>query len=49
MSSTREKPRVFYVEDDRDICDLTQYALRQAGFECIGFSGATEFLQDLQR
>lgn len=39
----REKPRVFYVEDDRDIRDLTQYALRQAGFECVGFSDATEF------
>lgn len=43
MSLTREKPRVFYVEDDRDIRDLTQYALRQAGFECVGFSDATEF------
>ena len=43
MSLTREKPRVFYVEDDRDIRDLTQYALRQAGFECVGFSDTTEF------
>lgn len=43
MSSTQEKPRVFYVEDDRDIRDLTQYALHQAGFECVGFPDATEF------
>lgn len=36
-------PRVFYVEDDRDIRDLTLYALRQAGFDCEGFSDAASF------
>lgn len=36
-------PRVFYVEDDHDIRDLTLYALRQAGFECEGFSDAASF------
>ncbi len=43
MQASPSKPRVFYVEDDHDIRDLTQYALRQAGFECEGFSDAENF------
>lgn len=34
---------IYYVEDDTNIRDLTIYALRQAGFEAVGFSCASEF------
>lgn len=43
MPLPQANPRVFYIEDDRDIRDLTQYALHQAGFECVGFSDASSF------
>lgn len=34
---------IYYVEDDTNIRDLTIYALKQAGFEAVGFSCASEF------
>lgn len=34
---------IYYVEDDTNIRELTVYALRQAGFDANGFSGASEF------
>lgn len=34
---------IYYVEDDTNIRDLTIYALKQAGFEAVGFSCAPEF------
>lgn len=34
---------IYYVEDDSNIRDLTVYALKQAGFDAVGFSNATEF------
>lgn len=34
---------IYYVEDDMNIRDLTIYALRQAGFEAVGFESAAEF------
>ena len=34
---------IYYVEDDTNIRDLTIYALKQAGFEAVGFSCAAEF------
>lgn len=34
---------IYYVEDDSNIRDLTVYALKQAGFEAVGFSNAVEF------
>ncbi len=34
---------IYYVEDDKNIRDLTIYALRQAGFEVTGFICAEDF------
>lgn len=34
---------IYYVEDDTNIRDLTVYALKQAGFEAMGFPAAAEF------
>ena len=34
---------IYYVEDDTNIRDLTVYALRQAGYEAVGFAGAGDF------
>lgn len=34
---------IYYVEDDANIRELTVYALKQAGYESRGFSGADEF------
>lgn len=36
---------IYYVEDDVNIRDLAIYALKQAGFEARGFSGAQEFFK----
>lgn len=36
---------IFYVEDDTNIRELTLYALRQAGFEAVGYAEATEFFR----
>lgn len=37
------KQRIYYVEDDENIRNLTLYALEQAGFEALGFIRAREF------
>lgn len=34
---------IYYVEDDTNIRELTLYALKQAGFEAVGFSCAQDF------
>lgn len=34
---------IYYVEDDTNIRDLTVYALKQAGFEALGFAHANDF------
>lgn len=34
---------VYYVEDDKNICDLTIYALTQAGIDARGFGSDVEF------
>ncbi len=34
---------IYYVEDDTNIRDLTVYALRQAGYEAVGFACAGDF------
>lgn len=39
---------IYYVEDDTNIRDLTVYALKQAGHEARGFSGASEFFAACQ-
>ncbi len=39
---------IYYVEDDVHIRDLTQYALRQAGFEVKGFATAEPFFAALR-
>lgn len=36
---------IYYVEDDANIRDLALYALKQAGFEAQGFSGAAGFFE----
>lgn len=36
---------IYYVEDDRNIRDLTVYTLRQAGIEVQGFSSDAEFIK----
>ncbi|WP_165251647.1 response regulator transcription factor [Adlercreutzia sp. ZJ304] len=37
---------LYYVEDDEHIRDLAIYALRQAGFETIGFAHANDFFKE---
>lgn len=36
---------IYYVEDDVNIRELTLYALKQAGFEAVGFSNAQDFFE----
>ena len=37
--------RIYYVEDDTNIRDLTVYALKQAGFEAAGFTCGRDFFK----
>ncbi len=36
---------IYYVEDDESIRDLLLYALRQSGFDAVGFSDGTAFCE----
>ena len=36
---------IYYVEDDESIRDLLLYALRQSGFEAVGFSDGAAFCE----
>ena len=40
---------IYYVEDETNIRDLTIYALKQAGFDALGFSCASEFFEACRR
>lgn len=40
---------IYYVEDDGNIRDLAIYALKQAGFEAVGFADAPEFFAACKR
>lgn len=42
-SETYNKNMIYYVEDDKNVRDLTLYALKQAGLEARGFADAEEF------
>ncbi|MEG2583795.1 MAG: response regulator transcription factor [Oscillospiraceae bacterium] len=39
---------IFCVEDDANIRELTEYALKSCGFEPLGFSCATDFFEELK-
>ena len=41
--------RVYMVEDDEDIRELTLYALEAAGFSCRGFEEGESFFADLEQ
>ena len=42
-------PRIYVVEDDEDIRELTIYALEGASFQCIGFESAEDFSRALEQ
>lgn len=41
--------RIYIVEDDEDIRELTTYALENAGFACNGFENSVEFFAELDK
>ena len=40
---------IYIVEDDTDICELEQYALRNNGFETTGFGDGKSFLPPVRK
>ncbi len=44
-----DRPRIFVIDDEKDIVDILSEAIQEAGFEPIGFTNPIEAIQNLKK